>query len=311
MIVRIAHISDTHLGARPRQGVKYNVWGVEMRSRLLENDFYERFEEIFENISKLNPPVHLVVHSGDLYDSPWENNPSQPPVVAQETALRVMKNFIETTGVPVIIIEGNHGLYRSLEVSLLDYLKMSIPGLHVASQVDLKRAFGEGEPLFFSFENVDVYCFPFLDRAVLESSALVPKFNEWISTAQVPDSKKTSIAIAHGMDLDKSLHAPIFSNGYDYIALGHDHHQHKQSARAWYAGSPERWRFDETQHEKGFLLVEVDSGVDPKITPIHLEFKRPVYNEGLEISSDDTAQTIVEKVKEWFENKGLIDIWNS
>ncbi|MFX1416157.1 MAG: exonuclease SbcCD subunit D, partial [Promethearchaeota archaeon] len=112
MTVRIAHISDTHLGARPSRGVKHNVWGVEMRTRLLENDFYERFAELFERIAELNPPADLVVHSGDLYDSPWENNPAQPPVVAQETAIRVLKEFIEKTGIPVLILEGNHGLYR-------------------------------------------------------------------------------------------------------------------------------------------------------------------------------------------------------
>ena len=42
MPARIAHISDTHLGTRPRTGVRYNVWGEEMRSQLLENDFYEQ-----------------------------------------------------------------------------------------------------------------------------------------------------------------------------------------------------------------------------------------------------------------------------
>ena len=120
MKARIAHISDTHLGTRPRDGVRPNVWGEEMRSQLLENDFYERFREIFGIIAQLDPPVDLVVHSGDLYNSPWEGNPSQPPVVAQETAITVLQDFIEKTGIPVLIIEGNHGLYRLLEVSLLD-----------------------------------------------------------------------------------------------------------------------------------------------------------------------------------------------
>ena len=48
MPARIAHISDTHLGTRPGRGVKHNVWGVELRTRLLENDFYERFAEVFD-----------------------------------------------------------------------------------------------------------------------------------------------------------------------------------------------------------------------------------------------------------------------
>jgi DNA repair exonuclease SbcCD nuclease subunit len=69
-----------------------------MRAQLLENDFYNRFQELFDIIAKLDPPVDLVVHSGDLYNSPWEGNPTQPPVVAQETAIIVLQDFIKRTG---------------------------------------------------------------------------------------------------------------------------------------------------------------------------------------------------------------------
>ena len=98
MPARIAHISDTHLGSRPRNGVRHNIWGEEMKTQLLENDFYERFAEVFQKIAELDPPVDLVVHSGDLYNSPWEGNPSQPPLHAQITAIRVLQNFIEFEG---------------------------------------------------------------------------------------------------------------------------------------------------------------------------------------------------------------------
>ncbi|MFW9845563.1 MAG: exonuclease SbcCD subunit D [Candidatus Thorarchaeota archaeon] len=310
MAVRIAHISDTHLGSRPRQGVKHNVWGEEMRSRLLENDFYERFAELFDKISEIDPPVDLVIHSGDLYNSPWENNPSQPPVVAQETAMRVLKDFIDKTGIPVLIIEGNHGLYRSLDVSLLDTLKMAVPGLDVATQVDLKQAFAEGKPLVFSYDNVDVYCFPFMDYAVLASMNLVNDFNDWVSTHQVPDPKRASIGVAHGMEIDRSLYTSVFEMGYDYIALGHDHHQHRHAKNAWYAGSPERWRFDEIRHEKGFLLVEIQPGSDPVINPVQLQFARSVYSERIPIDSDDTEETLIDKVVTWLGEKGLKTIWD-
>lgn len=309
MTVRIAHISDTHLGSRPRQGVKHNVWGEEMRSRLLENDFYERFAELFDRISEMDPPVDLVIHSGDLYNSPWEHNPSQPPVVAQETAMRVLKDFIDKTGIPVLIIEGNHGLYRSLDVSLLDTLKMAVARLDVATQVDLKRAFSDNTPLMFSYDKLDVFCFPFMDHAVLTSTGLVGDFNEWISTSQSPSSSKVSVGVAHGMDIDRSLHTTIFEMGYDYIALGHDHHLHKHSKNAWYAGSPERWRFDEIRHEKGFLIVDMESGAAPKVTPVYLEFERSIFNEKIAIDPDDTEPTVIEKVEAWLEANRLKGPW--
>ncbi|MBN2230427.1 MAG: metallophosphoesterase [Candidatus Thorarchaeota archaeon] len=310
MTVRIAHISDTHLGSRPRDGVRHNIWGQEMKAQLLENDFYERFTEVFERIAALDPPVDLVVHSGDLYNSPWEGNPSQPPVVAQITAIEVLQQFIQNTGIPVVVIEGNHGLFRLYEVSLLDSLRLSVPGLKVATQQDLKEAIREGKPLEFSFEKVDVFCFPFIDPAVLRSSELMSTFDDWITTHQGRDRLRPAIAIAHGMDLDHTLYKSIFSMNYDYIALGHDHRQIRHSPKAWYAGSPERWRFDEARHEKGFLVVDIKTGEDPIVSPQKFEFIRPVLNDKIAISEDDTADSIVEKMESWFAEKGLSVAWD-
>jgi DNA repair exonuclease SbcCD nuclease subunit len=310
MKARIAHISDTHLGTRPRNGVRYNVWGEEMRSQLLENDFYERFQELFDKISELDPPVDLVVHSGDLYNSPWEGNPSQPPVVARETAIEVLQNFIETTGIPVLIIEGNHGLYRLLEVSLLDGLKLAVPGLEVATQQDLKKAMREGKSLVRSFDKLDVYCYPFMDSVVLKSAGLTIGFDDWITTNQTRVRSRPSIAVAHGMELDQTLFKSMFTMDYDYIALGHDHHQHKHSKGAWYAGSPERWRFDEIRHEKGFLVIDVEAGSAPVVTPHTLEYDRLIINEKVMLAVDDTVESITDKVYALLDKTGVKTPWN-
>ena len=311
MPARIAHISDTHLGARPRNGVRHNIWGEEMKAQLLENDYYERFAEIFEKIAALNPPVDLVIHSGDLYNSPWEGNPSQPPIHAQITAMKVLQEFIQRTNIPILIIEGNHGLFKFYEVSLLDSLQLAVPGLKVATQQDLKQAIRDGKPLVYSFENLDVYCFPFIDSAVLRSSNLIDTFDDWISTYQKPDRLRPSVAVAHGMKLDHTLYDTIFSMGYDYIALGHDHRQMKYTSNAWYAGSPERWRFDETKFKKGFLVVDILPGKEPAIAAHHLDFKRPVFNESMTIGDDETADSLVETLDSWFKKQGLIADWDA
>lgn len=283
-----------------------------MRSQLLENDFYERFQELFDIIAKLDPPVDLVVHSGDLYNSPWEGNPSQPPVVAQETAIRVLQEFIKETGIPVLILEGNHGLYRLLEVSLLETLKLAVPGLDVATQQDLKEAIREGKSLMRSYDKLDVFCYPFIDHAVLQKTGdMLNKFDDWITSNQSRDHDKPTIALAHGMNLDQTLHKSIFTMGYDYIALGHDHHQHKHSANAWYAGSPERWRFDEIKHEKGIIIVDIEeAGANPVVTPHYLIYERPVVNETIEINQDDTVDSIVDRVFELFTKLGFKCPWN-
>ncbi len=309
---RIAHISDTHLGKREREGLRPGVWAVEMRSRLVENDFYERFSEVFDRIARLSPPVDLVVHSGDLYDSPWEHNPQAPPAVALETALVVIKDFIQRTGIPVLIIEGNHGLYRHMDVSHLDYLKLSVDGVNVATYADLRRAINEDRPLKFTYDDMDVFCFPFIERAVLESSGLLPTFTDWILTRQRPVSHgdRVSIAVAHGMDLDGSLYPQILEVGYDYVALGHDHQQHSLTNRAWYAGSPERWRFDEARQKKGFLVVQLRPGEIPEVTPQYLDFARPVINEEVQVAPTESAESVIARLREWFKLKGLRTGWN-
>ncbi|MHA1944420.1 MAG: metallophosphoesterase family protein [Candidatus Thorarchaeota archaeon] len=282
-----------------------------MRSQLLEKDFYERFQELFDKISDLDPPVDLVVHSGDLYNSPWEGNPSQPPVVAQETAITVLQNFIEKTGIPVLIIEGNHGLYRLLEVSLLDSLKLSVPGLDVATQQDLKQAMRNEEPLVRSYDKLDIYCFPFMDPVVLRSADMTTVYDDWISTHQSRVRTRTSIAVAHGMvERDETLSKTIFSMDYDYIALGHDHSQREQSKGAWFAGSPERWRFDEIDREKGFLVVDVEAGSKPVVTPHLLDYERLMINENIVIEVDDSIESIMDKVNALFDAKGVKTAWN-
>jgi DNA repair exonuclease SbcCD nuclease subunit len=111
------------------------------------------------------------------------------------------------------------------------------------------------------------------------------------------------------MTIDRSLHSGIFEMGFDYIALGHDHSQHKHAKNAWYAGSPERWRFDETRHEKGFLVVDIEHNKQPRVTPIHLEHARPVYNEKIPIAPDDDEPTLIGRVEHWIDEKGLKKSW--
>jgi DNA repair exonuclease SbcCD nuclease subunit len=111
------------------------------------------------------------------------------------------------------------------------------------------------------------------------------------------------------MTIDRSLHDGIFEMGFDYIALGHDHSQHKHAKNAWYAGSPERWRFDETRHEKGFLVVDIEQNKQPEVTLIHLEYARPVHNEKITINPDDDEPTLIEKVEHWIAERGFKKPW--
>jgi DNA repair exonuclease SbcCD nuclease subunit len=139
---------------------------------------------------------------------------------------------------------------------------------------------------------------------------MIDTYDDWITTHQKRERLRPSIAVTHGMKLDHTLYDAIFSMGYDYIALGHDHRQVKHTSNAWYAGSPERWRFDETSYKKGFLVVDIEAGKDPVITPNHLEFERPVLNEKIAISADETVESITDKIDSWFDKLGLVTDWD-
>ena len=71
--MRIAHISDTHLGFRQ----------YELQER--EEDFKRAFVDAFEKIAELRPDV--VVHTGDLFDY------SHPPTRTLKTAMEVLSMF--------------------------------------------------------------------------------------------------------------------------------------------------------------------------------------------------------------------------
>lgn len=71
---------------------------------------------------------------------------------------------------------------------------------------------------------------------------------------------------------------PHVLEAWDYAALGHIHRQQKVpgSTKAWYAGSPEYVDFGEVNDPKGFLLVEVERGKEPKVEVIPSGARRMV-----------------------------------
>lgn len=69
-MVVIAHISDSHLGYRTSEGVR-GGWDVERKTRRVENDFYESWERVLKEIADRKDEIDLIVHAGDLFDTPW------------------------------------------------------------------------------------------------------------------------------------------------------------------------------------------------------------------------------------------------
>jgi len=86
--MRIAHISDTHLG--------YRQYNLDER----ENDFYEAFNEAVDKA--IEERADVLIHSGDLFDSPT------PPI----KALFVFKNALAKIDgrIKIYTVLGDHDM---------------------------------------------------------------------------------------------------------------------------------------------------------------------------------------------------------
>ncbi|WP_457568116.1 metallophosphoesterase [Desulfurobacterium sp.] len=85
--MKIAHISDSHLG--------YAQYNLAER----KNDFFKAFKQAIEKIITLN--VDLVIHTGDLFESP------QPDMATLGKAIKQLQ-ILKEKNIPVIAITGNH-----------------------------------------------------------------------------------------------------------------------------------------------------------------------------------------------------------
>ncbi|MDR2109718.1 MAG: hypothetical protein LBP32_00260, partial [Spirochaetaceae bacterium] len=72
---------------------------------------------------------------------------------------------------------------------------------------------------------------------------------------------------------EEQVDAGLFS-GFDYVALGHLHRSQRIAGNVWYSGSPLAYSFNEADHTKVFLSVELetagpgDPGKTVKVVPI-------------------------------------------
>jgi len=300
-MVTLAHVSDTHLGKRP-DDVR-DMPPIDRRYRPLEDDFYHAWKHAVKEILDRRDKIDLVVHSGDLFDSPWSQNPYPPPEAARNVVAETLEE-LQKAGIPVVIIEGNHGGYLGYRVSTLDHYAIIFDNVYVFTYWDFVDAFNQNKPLKRDFNDFTLYAFPYVEPRFLESVHVLEKYRQWIRSTEL-DKRRVNIAVAHGMQADKTLDPNLLNIEFDYIALGHDHTSKKVTRNAWYAGSTERWSFKEAGSQKSLLLVQVERDKEPEVQTVPLPSRRPMINENVQITKEDTAQEIINKLKKVIEKYEL------
>ncbi|MFX1410383.1 MAG: exonuclease SbcCD subunit D [Promethearchaeota archaeon] len=262
-MVKLIHLADTHLGYRARRGT-INKWAIPNYSKPYEQEIYDTFLQVIGDISKIEN-LDFLVHSGDMFHIPSSLNPYPPPEPARKTLVKALEIFFENTNnqVPVIYIEGNHGIYKGYEYTPFEshFNKDRFPNLHYFKNEHLMEAIKSNKPLKIEFptKKSRFFLFPYFEFKSFE--IYTSAYNNWVEL-QKPNKNDDyiNIAIAHGSILDDTLHKKVNSDdfGYDYVALGHEHGLKQVSRNHFYAGSLLPLNFKEIYENQGYLIVEID-----------------------------------------------------
>ena len=247
--MRLAHLSDTHLG--------YRQYNLDER----ENDIYDAFNQIVEKI--LEERVDIVIHSGDLFDS------YRPPI----KALKVFKEAIKKLSdrVKIISILGDHDIPKRRGLpphSLFD--EIIVLGVGKLEWVEVDGV------LIAGISNLRGKGIELLKTELRKFDTIAGKYRESILIAHQGIVRYLPFEEAYELkedDLPKKA---------TYYAFGHIHSRIlTRFGRGYlaYAGSIEIMRRDEIESwnkaGKGFFIVDLE-GDEPEIHRINIDI-RPQY----------------------------------
>ena len=251
--MRLAHISDLHLGKRVNE------------FSMLEDQRYivKQIESILEEEA-----ADAVLIAGDVYDKP----------VPPGEAVRLFDGFLTALadrGIHVFVISGNHDSperiafgSRLMEKSRV-YMAPVYDG-HV-NPIELRDAYG----------SVYVYMLPFVKPAVVKKcwpEEGIETYEDAVGCAVahmkeevfVPEAR--NVLVAHQLVIGASrcdseevsvggldqVSAALFRD-FDYTALGHIHGpQNAGGERIRYCGSPLKYSFSEAGHVKSVTIVDLE-----------------------------------------------------
>jgi DNA repair exonuclease SbcCD nuclease subunit len=186
----------------------------------------------------------------------------------------------------------------------LNHYSIVFDNVEVFTYWDFVDSFKQNRALKKDFDDFTFYAFPYVEPGFLESVQVLEEYRQWIKGIRL-DHNMVNIAAIHGMQLDKTLDPNLLNTDFDYIALGHDHASKKVAANAWYAGSTERWSFNEAGNQKCLLLVDIEDEKEVEVEIIPLPSRRKMINEAVQVKREDTVKEIIEGLEKMLKNHGL------
>ncbi|KKL53118.1 hypothetical protein LCGC14_2278640 [marine sediment metagenome] len=234
--MRIAHISDTHLGRR-----QYNL---EQR----EQDFYDAFNEAIDKI--IEERVDILIHSGDLFDSP------NPPVKALYTLKNALNRLEGKT--KVVTVLGEHDIPKRRAMNPHRLFNMQVLGRFELETVTID------DILIGGISNLKGRYVAHLKQELTKFDPIANNHQKSILVCHQALRRYLPFEGAYELTLDD------LPRNANYYALGHIHSratpiQFGKGLLA-YSGSTEITGKDEINswvtNGKGFYLVDINEEVE-------------------------------------------------
>ena len=251
--MNIIHFSDTHLGFSDLDIV--NGDGVNQR----EADFYDAFSQVIDDILEKKPDY--VIHSGDLFH---RSNPSNRAITF---CLEQFKR-LESLGIPIVIIAGNHSTPKNNNNS---------PILKALKTINNIYAIFEQKYEKIEFDDVVFHALPHINDEI--------KITDELNLIEKNINKnKKNIMILHcsvgapylmkefgewNYPKDKEY---LFDN-MDYVALGHWHgfgNINNKYKHVCYSGSLERTSSNDKRNDKGYISIDLKLKCKIEFNPIDI-----------------------------------------
>lgn len=288
--MKLLHIADLHIGKRVNE---FN---------LIEDQKYI-LEKILQIIDEEKPDGVLI--AGDVYDK------SLPSAEAVELLDEFLTRLTEH-GQSVFMISGNHDSPERLGFGSRIMQKN---GLHIAGLFDgtLQKVSMQDE-----YGTINIFLLPFLKPAMVKPFFEHPietyedAVRAILSTVELNEQERHLLVahqfVIHGIQQPECSDSEMLSiggldhvesaafDGFDYVALGHLHGPQRMGRdTVRYAGSPLKYSFSESRHQKSVVLIEVKSKgtVEYRLLPLSpkrdlREIKGPI-EELLRVGREDTA----------------------
>ena len=286
-MVRIAHLADTHLG--------YKQYNLDER----EKDIYDSLEEIGDKI--LEEHADIIIHSGDLFDSPRPT----------PQAYRAFKKFLTKLDgkAKIFAVLGDHDRPKSrgLAPQVLFEDQIHILGVNGNAEHQSLHIGGE-EILIAGLSNLSRTYHPVLVEELKKLGALQLKGKLSVLVLHEGIDKFLPFAGAFEICLDE------VPRNFHYCAMGHLHTRIKASfgdGELAYPGSSEIIRRDEINGwkkvGKGFFVVDVE-GDDVNVRDVNLDCIRPQIEAKLSYANFEKELESLVKQIEGMERQPIVHV---